>query len=285
MFCSKCGNKLEEGVRFCVVCWAKADLPPEPLARVQPEPSEPFSGSAQAAYAAQTPLRRESGPAAAPKKKLPAKLFLITAWAIVLGVGAAGVIYFQQQPRFEKALNAYLTGRSFYDTKDYDNAITQFNEAISLNQDYAEAYAWRGSAYYYKKQYDDAIKDYTEAISFDPNYALAYAHRGDAYVFKGQLDDAIRDLTEAVRIDPNYAWAYASRGNAYGYKGQFDDAIRDFNEAIRLNPDYVYAYAQRGLVYKIRGQRDSAIHDYETALRLDPNNTVASDGLRELRGY
>ena len=57
----------------------------------------------------------------------------------------------------------------------------------------AWAYSNRGSAYDDKGQYDRAIADYGEAITLNPNDAIAYNNRGVAYRKKGQYDRAIAD--------------------------------------------------------------------------------------------
>src|SRR5580658_9672784 len=81
----------------------------------------------------------------------------------------------------DAAKEAYEKGKSCLEKKDYDAAITAFNEAIKLDNKNAEAYSERGRAYEYKGDHDQAIADYTEAIRLDPNTAKTYGRRGVAY--------------------------------------------------------------------------------------------------------
>ena len=139
--------------------------------------------------------------------------------------------------------------------EDYDRAIEDYNKAIALDPNYADAYNNRGAVYaknslikalldknknpriadVYKnnadEDYDRAIEDYNKAIALDPNYALAYARRGSAYDNKGQYDRAIEDYNKAIALDPNYAAAYNNRGLAYYKKGNMGRAISDFQKA------------------------------------------------------
>ena len=85
-----------------------------------------------------------------------------------------------------------------------------------------EDYVSRGNTYAHEGQYDKAIEEYNTAISINPNHADAYSNRGIAYGMKGQHDKAIEDFNTAISIDPNLAQAYFNRGVIYGIKGLYD---------------------------------------------------------------
>jgi lipoprotein NlpI len=124
-----------------------------------------------------------------------------------------------------------------------------------------------------KGQLDRAIEDFDQAIRLNPNFAEAYVKRSIAHALKGQSDRAIEDLDQAIRLNPNYAQAFYNRGTAYDRKGQFDRAIEDFDQAIRLNPNNVAAFLDRGNEYRAQGDFDRAIADYSEGIRLDPRLT------------
>jgi len=134
----------------------------------------------------------------------------------------------------------------------------------------AGIYTDRGRAYYDKKDYDRAIADYDEALKINPNLVPAYNDRGVAHHDRRDHDRAITNFNEAIRINPNYALAYSNRGRAYHAKGDSDRAIADYNEALRINPSYVLAYYNRGRAYHAKGDSDRAIADYDEAIRRNP---------------
>ncbi len=63
-----------------------------------------------------------------------------------------------------------------------------------------EIYYSRGLAYYKIGQYDEAISDFTEALKLKPKHADIYYSRGLAYNKIGQYDKAISDFTEAIKL-------------------------------------------------------------------------------------
>lgn len=66
------------------------------------------------------------------------------------------------------------------------------------NPKMAEFYYYRGTVRYYMDKYDDAITDYDMAIRLRRNYADAYYNRGLAFAGKGLLQQALGDLRKAL---------------------------------------------------------------------------------------
>lgn len=69
--------------------------------------------------------------------------------------------------------------------------------------DLSTAFNNRGNAYYDKKDYDRAIADYNEALRLDPVFALAFYNRSCAYRDKGDNDRAVDDYIQAILLDPS----------------------------------------------------------------------------------
>lgn len=123
----------------------------------------------------------------------------------------------------------YNQGASFANQGKYDDAITEFNQAIELDPGYTRAYEYRGFAYYHKGQLDLAIADYTKVIEFDPGYALAYNNRGIIYAELGQRELAIQDLKKAIELSTDANLTQSSQEklaslmyqpSALSYKGE-----------------------------------------------------------------
>lgn len=143
----------------------------------------------------------------------------------------------------------------------------------------ASFYNKRGIDFFNKREYDKAIADYNRAIELNPRYYQAYYNRGIAYRNQGEYDKAIADYTKAIDLSPNYSDAYNNRGVAYYYKSEYDNAIADYNKVIQLNPNDADAYNNRGVAYENKGDYDRAIADYRKALQLNPEYEKAKNNL------
>jgi tetratricopeptide (TPR) repeat protein len=99
------------------------------------------------------------------------------------------------------------------------------------------AYQGRGEAHQSQGDYDRAIADLTQAITLKPNFEQAYNNRGVAYFHKQDYAHAISDFNEALLIRPQYATAQLNRGRAYAANGERDKAIADFQKVVELTTD------------------------------------------------
>ena len=145
-------------------------------------------------------------------------------------------------------------------------------DPLDNHPDNPQAYNMRGTVYGEAGRDDQALADFNKAISLDPNYAQAYANRALIYRKTNRLDLALADDDKALTIDADYAPAYVGRGIVYRGQGHANEALADFNKAIALKPDNADAYYNRGLLYQSRQQHQFAIDDFSAAIGLENGN-------------
>ena len=95
-----------------------------------------------------------------------------------------------------------------------DQAHDYFTREIQAKPNNAAGYIGRGRLWWDKKEYDKAIRDYDAAIRLDPENASAYDGRGAVWYANNEYDKAIADFGEAIRLDAKDAFAYRCRGTA-----------------------------------------------------------------------
>ena len=72
-------------------------------------------------------------------------------------------------------------GLAYDGNGDLDRAIAEYDRAIELAPDWAEAHYKLGNAYGVKGDMDRALDVYSRAIELDPDFILAYYDHGSFY--------------------------------------------------------------------------------------------------------
>jgi len=88
--------------------------------------------------------------------------------------------------------------------------------------------------------------EFDKAIQLDPNNAEAYTGRAIGYFFTpstfgGSKDKAVEYLQKALSINPNLGRAHIWLAQVYQLEGKHEDAQREINEALRIDPDRRFA--------------------------------------------
>src|SRR5690348_3615614 len=97
------------------------------------------------------------------------KYFLISLFAFPLFISA-------QKPA---AKNEILKGFDYFKVGNFEEAIKHYDLAVKADDQYGDAYYYRGSALWKAGQLDKALADFNKAISLvstDPDY---YGERGN----------------------------------------------------------------------------------------------------------
>jgi len=100
--------------------------------------------------------------------------------------------------------------RIFNKLKQYPNAILELTISLDF-QKTSVSYNDRGLAYFLSEQYEKAIVDFEQAISLQPEFTLAYHNLGQLYVDQDKEEEAIKIFNRLVNTNPYNPQAYLLR--------------------------------------------------------------------------
>lgn len=111
----------------------------------------------------------------------------------------------------------------------------------------AVAYAMRALAYSLKGNYEDAITDFDRAISIRPNFAVALNNRAWALFRSGKAAQGEPDVERSLAIQPLSPHALDTRAHIRQQLGQDDGAFADYDLAMRVGGETIVKLYQCGL--------------------------------------
>ncbi len=170
----------------------------------------------------------------------------------------------------ENYIAQYKLGATLASSGRLDEAIIQFQKALELKPDDADAYLDLGAALARRGEVDGAIAHYRKALEFDPSYEKAHYDIGIALMGRGRIDEAIVHYRKALEIEPDDANAHNNLGAALAGRGRVEEAIVHYRRALELKPNDAEAYYNLGLALVGRRQVEEAIADYRKALEIRP---------------
>jgi serine/threonine protein kinase/Flp pilus assembly protein TadD len=126
-----------------------------------------------------------------------------------------------------------------------DSGITACDQALAIQPEYPEALWLKGYALDQKQQHAESLKLYEQAIALKPDFAQAWSNKGTALLLLERPQDAIDAFDRATQLDPNLAEAWNNRGAALWSLRRFNEAVDSIDRAIEIRPDYQDALSLR----------------------------------------
>lgn len=180
-----------------------------------------------------------------------------------------------QEPN--KAETTLKRGDEYLQSQNYTEAVKEFEKAISLRPDWAEAYFKLGVAHSRFPPLDKdrevhakaAIEAFRMALRLRPNWPEAHYELGLMILASGTYDDAAASFKEAIRLKPDFAEAYTRLAITDLYQSRYTEGIERLNEAIRINPNLARAHSLLGFAYLAVENRGQATEQYNLLKTID----------------
>jgi tetratricopeptide (TPR) repeat protein len=163
-------------------------------------------------------------------------------------------------------------GSTLCDLGRFDEAIKSLDEALKLDENYAQALVNLGSACLARGYLDRAVSAYTTALTRDPSSFQALSGRGAAFLYLRKVDSAWVDLNKAVALAPNDLVCCRNFATVLLERGDYEKAMEYANRAIAVSASDSVARFVRGAVFLQWENQVDAIADFECARETDRSN-------------
>ncbi|MCI5044422.1 MAG: hypothetical protein MRY72_06960 [Aquisalinus sp.] len=188
----------------------------------------------------------------------------------VVLTGAQKAALAKRQTDNLEAHTAYLIGQKFLGARVGDNlprAIESFEQSVSLDPEYAPAWAGLAAAHALMPQYRlvDFKETYTQAelnarraIQIDPAMAEPYAVLGWIYLQRRDYANMKREFDKALSLDPNNITTNLWSGIGNVAVGKIAEADRRFSFVVERDPVALVGLHMQSLVSWMIGEKEEA---------------------------
>ncbi len=184
-----------------------------------------------------------------------------------------------------EAYQYYLKGEEAGDKLYYEDAVKYFEEAITLDPEFAMAYS-RLSFLYRVLRNSRAMNDAFEKMK---TFSLKTTEKERLFIeglyvlFKEEnLEKAVQIFKQIVDKFPKEKMAHHNLGYIYGRMESFDEAIVEYNKALELDPFYGMSINQLAYVYADRGDYEKAFEYFNRYASVSPGDANPIDSMAEL---
>jgi len=171
-------------------------------------------------------------------------------------------------PAFVEAL--YNRGTLLLKLGRFAEAVESYDRALEKKPDHADALNNRGGALHRLNRFDEALTSYARALAIKPDFPDALNNRGNALHVLMRLDQALTSYARALAIKPDFSGALYNRGNVLRDLNRFDEALASYDRALSIKPDYLDALYNRALVLQRLQRLEEALASCDQALAINP---------------
>ncbi|HEY1472834.1 MAG TPA: tetratricopeptide repeat-containing glycosyltransferase family protein [Pseudolabrys sp.] len=180
-----------------------------------------------------------------------------------------------------------LLGQALYRLGEPLEAIKNFDRAIALDGNFADAHGNRANILVDSGLPEEALKSFDRALALNPMSGPDWLNRGALLQELGRHEDALVSFDKAIVCGPGVAEAHVNRANALKDSGhldaaralpegpRFEEAAAAYSQAIALEPRMDEAYLGRGMLNLVRGDWPAGFADYEHREKVGKPTFVA----------
>lgn len=129
---------------------------------------------------------------------------------------------------------------------------------------------------------EEAIALWEQVLTINPQFSQAWHNKGCALAYLNRFEEAVRSFDQAIAINVNDYQSWNNRGNALYCLGKWQEAIISWERVVGIQPNYIYSWYHRGLALEKLNAVSEAIASYQQCIKIDPNHTLSQNALTRI---
>jgi tetratricopeptide (TPR) repeat protein len=169
----------------------------------------------------------------------------------------------------------YLMGDAYRFKGDFSAALSAYQSAIGLDQEFGPAYVGLARARLQIDPKADVLSLLDNAVRLDPNFGEAYLERAAARIKQNNISGALTDLAQADSRLPGSPLVYYTLAQARLKEGDTDLAIQAAEKARQFDVTYFPTYLLLGELYSEAGRQEDAVNALDIYIKYRSQDSQA----------
>src|ERR1700676_4310083 len=154
------------------------------------------------------------------------------------------------------------------ETESGPKARVAAEKALAIDDSLAEAHASLAGAHWSMLEFAAAEREFQRALELNPNYANAQHWYGLFLSWDARHSEAISHLRRAVELDPLNLQYNANLGQGLGNARQYDAGVEQLKRTLEMDPNYGQAHSQLAREYLAMGKYDLWLEEWKKSATL-----------------
>lgn len=161
---------------------------------------------------------------------------------------------------------------SMPESEAYDRAFAAASKGAELDESSAEAHATLGFIYFWsKRDVKNANREFERALALDPNYANAHHWYGNVLMNEGRSAEGLAHLTRAEELDPSSPSIRADKGLALATADRPEEAIAMLRQMEATDAAFLSPHAYLARTYLARMECPNYLREARVEAHLSGN--------------
>ena len=164
----------------------------------------------------------------------------------------------------------HIYGFVFFNLKNYEKAIVQWEKAVKINPKFVDGLNNLGNALSRIGKFDEAINYLNKALNLRPDFFETYYTLSEIFYQKGIYDKSLKNINEALNLKPKDLLTIKSKLSILSKMNMKKEYLKFLEKVIPYHPKETELYYKKAQIFSELGMNTSSINTYKTILMIDP---------------
>ena len=164
----------------------------------------------------------------------------------------------------------HIYGFVFFNLKNYEKAIVQWEKAVKINPKFVDGLNNLGNALSRIGKFDEAINYLNKALNLRPDFFETYYTLSEIFYQKGIYDKSLKNINEALNLKPEDLLTIKSKLSILSKMNMKKEYLKFLEKVIPYHPKETELYYKKAQIFSELGMNTSSINTYKTILMIDP---------------